>query len=626
MGDTRNSRDLVTLWPGLAYGLHMKRGGPSVATRHSTYRALPWLILSAWAVAVLAVTAAAFARYLDTVDESYGLLLTRYPDASKPAGDVFLFQFLLHPIFEWTGEDLVAYRWAGLAVVLGSVTSMVAASWLFARRSLPATNRYVVATALLVVLASSTAIYALQGRSPGYRSVAFVGLSLVAVGVAITLDRRPVLGGVIAGAASVVAMTGKPTSAAAGACVAAAAVAVAGAPFFRFAGSASLGAFLMTAVVCLSASMSPVALIEYLTRGYRQVTAGQAYVSGLDMFGVAPAPTTALMVFGPVVLLPFAIAALSAWWGRTSGPHYTGLLLLLGGVAAALVSAGAVLSLSQRSLGAQILPLAGIELVLVAVLTTAAFAARPARAQTERALWALVGMLVLLPLAAALGTNTRFAYITGQASAFWALALVLAVALTVTHLDGPPPLLFPALVVVLTVTTATQAVSLTNDGPADSVLGAVVPSGVLGGSLGLGPDDAVVFSSLEQIREEYRLEGVPSVDLTGFATGYQLQLGTRPLGRASFFGALKGSDRSAATALAHESCSDRAEAWLLYAPDNPMDVSTAFTARTLDLDRDYQVVSWFHPTQGPPEWRSLTIRLLRPRTTVYQALGCAGNP
>lgn len=127
---------------------------------------------------------------------------------------------------------------------------------------------------------------------------------------------------------------------------------------------------------------------------------------------------------------------------------------------------------------------------------------------------------------------------------------------------------------------------------------------------------------LERIRTEYHLEGVPSVDLTGAGSGYLLQLGTRPLGRASFFGFLPGAENGARFSLAQETCTDRASAWVLYAKDNPADVSAAFLSKSLDLDRDYEVVATFHPTQGPDVWRPLTLRLLRPRPSAVSALGC----
>ena len=49
-------------------------------------------------------------RGLDRVDESYVLAYIADPDASRAAGEVNLFGFLLHPFYALVGEDIAAFR------------------------------------------------------------------------------------------------------------------------------------------------------------------------------------------------------------------------------------------------------------------------------------------------------------------------------------------------------------------------------------------------------------------------------------------------------------------------------------------------------------------------------------
>ena len=113
-----------------------------------------------------------------------------------------------------------------------------------------------------------------------------------------------------------------------------------------------------------------------------------------------------------------------------------------------------------------------------------------------------------------------------------------------------------------------------------------------GGELLLEPGEAEIARRLRAVAQQYSLgPETPVVDLTGVGAGYAFVLGGRPLGRAHFYGTWEGRVDSARYALERVPCEDRAAAWLLRFPDNPSDVSPAFTDGRLDLAADYDVVT-----------------------------------
>ena len=95
----------------------------------------------------LVLSAVAFSwRGLDLGDEGYTLSLIAHPDAARPAGDVFLFGFVLHPLWVLCGEDIVRYRLLGWGILFAAtlllVTSVDRAWW--GRRREPGDRKSVV--------------------------------------------------------------------------------------------------------------------------------------------------------------------------------------------------------------------------------------------------------------------------------------------------------------------------------------------------------------------------------------------------------------------------------------------------------------------------------------------------
>jgi hypothetical protein len=169
--------------------------------------------------------------------------------------------------------------------------------------------------------------------------------------------------------------------------------------------------------------------------------------------------------------------------------------------------------------------------------------------------------------------------------------------------------------------------SLADGAENESLLAARESVSVRGAELRLPTADAQVMRQLDGVRTVFGIKpSTPVVDLTGISPGYALQLGGRPLGRASLIGVFPGGQEAARYSLSLESCRDRAAAWLLISDDNPADVTSSFVVGDLDLESDYEVVANISPTQGPSEWKAVDISVLRPLTTVHAKLGCEGPP
>ncbi len=189
-----------------------------------------------------------------------------------------------------------------------------------------------------------------------------------------------------------------------------------------------------------------------------------------------------------------------------------------------------------------------------------------------------VGWLVLwcMPYVFALGSNDAFSKQMGQATFFWALCLVAVVmrafdASSARAAQGGTAAGFA--VALAASFTATAFVS----GQSTSLSASGVSTQVAGGILYLPPRTAGAMDELRQIGEEYDISrSTPTMDLSGLSPGYQFQLGGRPLGRAYFLSTFPDSKTAAEQALTHVSCAERAEAWTLFVPENPYDLSAVF--------------------------------------------------
>lgn len=566
------------------------------------------------ATTLLAVALALSGHGLDLVDESYTLSLVADPSASRDSGEIFLFGFLLHPLFEWLGQDIAVFRFVGLAGLAAAsawmgltVASFVADG---PGRRLTRTEAWLTG---VVVGGSAVVAHAVGIRVPSYRSMTLLGLTFVVVGLVHVARRTDRPGGYLIGVGAWVVFTGRPTAALALVLLVPATVALMGAGVVRTVARAAVGTSVAFGVTAMLAAMTPPQLYTYLLRGYQQTQLLGGHESVAAMLGWGPFPIAGLLVLGLPLL---AAAAVSVVLLGTCTPERRRLAEVV--VVVTLMALSAVVA---RAAGLSLADTDGsgaLSMALVLPLLAVLLAAR--RRWTVRGGPILVVLLVM-PYVASLGSTAPLSHTMAQASTFW-VTLVLAVVLTAAPVGSSSPLLAPTAMVCLAVPVTLLWVTVSGSSAVATSLDSGVRTSVGGDSLMLSAGDASVMSALSGVRDEGVAPGTPVLDLTGVGAGYRYQLGAGSLGRASFFGEFPGAEQAAEYALSWETCADRARAVVLYAPDNPADVSRALTLGVLDLSRDYDRIAVFSPTQGPPEWRTLRVEVLRPRPSVAQKLGC----
>jgi len=173
---------------------------------------------TSWSAAVCAVLVAAvtvgvvasrFGWGLDRTDEGQYLTLLADPETGRSS--VFLFGYVLHPLFTLLGGDILGLRIVGLAV---SVLISAALGYTVARL-LPIDRPATLATAAAVG-AFGIGPLSFFPATPSYNTLAYWGCCLWAIGLAHTvLRRRSLLGPAVLGVGGVVAFSGKATTGAA---------------------------------------------------------------------------------------------------------------------------------------------------------------------------------------------------------------------------------------------------------------------------------------------------------------------------------------------------------------------------------------------------------------------------
>ena len=589
--------------------------------------------LALFATALLGTWIWSADRGLDRIDESYVLAYIADPDASRAAGEVNLFGFLLHPLYALVGEDIATFR--RVFVVLVAILAAWAAGecsrcsdqllgWQSARSA-----RWLISIGAAAVSLTS---FTFGLRSPSYYSVVLAGLLVVVVGMCRVLGGRRSLGAALLAVGWWLVFAGKPSSAAALAIAVFAALAACRAVSVRVAVSGLVAVALVSVIVLAVVRMSPGDLVVFLAGGVRQDQLLGGHVDVLALLGLSTGPVMGLVVFGTPIALA-GVAALEIV--RSRAAHRSLYASLLIGIAAVGIALVGLPGLVDRGLGQQIAPLAlvlpifGLWAVGRLIATNGADKEVPRAAADRRTVIALALFLACLPYVEAVGSNSPFTGAMSQAALFWMLATLVGLRVVTasrpgSHLDRVEdqlPRITVVLAVAFAVTGLSMATVLTNGGPGRSLLSASEAVHVAGGTLRLPPDEAVIAQDLGRVGHSAGLTpDTPVVDLTGISAGYAFQLGGRPLGRESFMGVFPGAPDAAAYALAQNSCQDLANAWVLWAPENPFDVSAKVLLGGRRIPGDYEPVGSFTPVQGPASWRVLTVQVLRPSVS---ATGCS---
>ncbi|MBM6405960.1 hypothetical protein JQN72_17090 [Phycicoccus sp. CSK15P-2] len=507
------------------------------------------------AAAVLVALLATAGRGLDLMDESYVLRLVREPDASRGAGEVYLFGFLVNPLYAAVGYDIGMFRVLGFLLVAAVAAGTAREHLLLVG---PDALRRPRGRAVVVgVAAASELVFLLEVRVLSYRSVAVLGLLGVAWGVARLERGHRRSGAVMVGGATVVAFVGKPTTAAA------LLVGLVVWSVWRRVDRHALswgvvGALAAAAVVCLVARMTPWGVVEYLSGGVEVIDDLDAYRGLAEALGLSAFRPTALLVFG----LPLVVAGLLAVGASVFFPRLLGDLVSMGVlvVTAALVARLAVVLLAPTTQGFLILQLG----LLTAAVGGALLWTRWSTMSTPVRSTAMI--LAAAPYAFSVGSNRGLPSLTGQAVAFWVLLVGMLASCAAPRPDGrwPDAACRVAPLAVTVVVAVMTTVLLLDGSQGANIRQASTRTEIGGGSLAL---PAATARDVRRLREVADAGGIthdtPVVDLSGKGAGYAIALGGRFLGRAHFYTTWSGRGASAARALRSVSCEDRARAWLI---------------------------------------------------------------
>ncbi|MEV5962426.1 hypothetical protein AB0L70_11730 [Kribbella sp. NPDC051952] len=376
---------------------------------------------------------------LDITDEGYYLLSYRWWNSNPLA--LTGVQYLYGPVFEWLGYDVARLRLFRLltVVVVHLLFGYSFMRWLRGRRPGAAPTKLWELAGMAVVLAAGGMCYSWLPLTPGYNDVILLGaLTLVScvLWMATAVDReKEVPGWVLVGAGLVIGVMvlAKWTSVAVIGLIVVAAVVVLAGQGRRAVARGILFALGGLAVAALVVQLFVVRL--------------NVAVPGIMTVNKFIAGTS----YSPAELLHLYWSSTLELFGRTLQAHW--LLLIATAVAvvgrwprvriaaAVLAVAGFALSIWQVVRGDGALGGSGhttdytvtlLAAVLVAVVAAVGAVVAGRTGVTDRSLlsrentrgWVILGLLVVLPLVQAFGTNTPLYQIGFNAFAAWAAVMI----------------------------------------------------------------------------------------------------------------------------------------------------------------------------------------------------------
>ncbi len=575
------------------------------------------------ATLLMVVAIASTVRGLDFVDESYFLSLIADPGANRDNGELFLFGFLVHPVYAALGHDVALLRIANL-LVMGGVAAWMAHVVLSEVRSLrPSTRRaspgHLVAVS--VVVASVVSAYAGGVRVPNYRTVDLVGLMLLTLAFVWTTQGHQFRAGLLMGSAWWLSVVGRPPTAVVLVVIIPVLLMVMRALTLRLVAAALVGATAAATLTLVVARMSPCETVAYLVRGYRQNQLIGGHTSIRGLVGLVNPEWGGFVVFGlPVLLMAVVVTLVLHRRDRLPPVAVRAAALAFGILALGVVLAAPMLVAQGRP--SAVLPMALVIPVWTVGLLLMEDRTERGSPRREPPMLFVVMPLLAAPYVASVGTNSPFTHTMALASTFWVLAAMVVTTCSQTETPVARGVGLVTAGLCLAVPAAVLAV-LAGEVELEPGAPPAREATIAGGTLLMTPPDADVLDLLRGVAAKEGLTSrTPVVDLTGVGAGYRFQLGPHPFGRAFLFGIFPGATEGARYSFSWESCEERSRTWVIYADNNPWDVSPAFTQGVLSLETDYKRVATFSPTQGPEEWRGLRMHVLKPTPAVARKLGC----
>lgn len=594
-----------------------------VGSERSAPPSVTWSLATAlMAVATLAVHLSRVGWALDRTDEGQYLLLLSDPESSRRT--VFLFGYVLHPIFSLVGGDILALR------VIGALISVAAAGLLgWATTRVLGLHRREAWTVSGVAAAAGLGPLLYFPLTPSYNTLSFWGVCLWATGLVLALAQptearptearpnearptearragrstwRAVWPGVLMGLGGVVAGVGKVTTGLALAVLTVVALAGLVGPLRRRTAvlpGLVIGAAVSLTGVLLLAGHGPGWLAAFYREGARSVSLLQGHEhlvrwDEIPWDGLLSVPAIAVVVGA-------AVTAVAARRGRGVRAVGTVAAIAVVGVTVIAFATGHVPTNSpQMTAALWWIPLSAVSLLLVRTPRDA----QDAPSGAARAV--AVVCLVALPLAYVVGTNGNYWISQGRAGVFWFVAVVLltrdrAVARRIVTVTAATLVLMVA-VAGLGYAYRYEPMTRAWSHPASTKVAVVSPEGA---RLRVTAQDAETSRALARLARQHHLAGVPILDVTGASPGYIRQLGGTPVGSSWLLGGYPGSLDAALAAVRAENPQRLREAWVLDAPDSPRRIAGLLPALGRPVE-DYEVVATFRHHLG------YNVRLLRP--------------
>ena len=556
-------------------------------------------------------------RGFDITDEGFYLNSISQPtlwDAS-----VTQFGFVYHPLYAWFDGDIALLRRVTVLMTLALSGSTVLAALGRVRRGWPLLVTLSVCTVLAGV---GLRVYDEWLLTPSYNTLAFQGALLVATGLMLWWDAtgegrsdhesartwqfarldRLSLAAVLLGLGGVALFLAKPPAAAATAALVAATLIAGGVLRVRPTLVAVTCAVAVLAVFTIAVDGSPVSFVDRLSRGAGDVTLLEgghslADILRVDSLGLRlPTLTTGVGAFSGVALLTWSLTSAPRRRAR-AGSAAIGIAAFAGvvfvtwlrpGVMDPAVPAAVLVPLS--------IPLGGVAVRLAWLGRRWKGGALALRGRRDGIL--IMGLL-LLPLAATLGTNSNTWVAASQLMICWIAAALVALRPVIAH-DGWP---------VLTATAATTAV-LVSFSTIDAMQDPYRQSGSVwgfragisvtsSGSIDVSAATAEAVAGLQSIAIRSAMPpGTAVLDLTGYSPGLVFALQGIPVNSPWVPGGYPGSDEVLRRTIDRLSCDEVVRGWLLIQPGGPRSIDENFFVETGSRRSDYVMLGSVTPPRA----------------------------
>lgn len=560
-------------------------------------------------------------RGFDRTDEGFYLNSIAHP--RDDASSILLFGYAYHPFYVLVAGDLVTLRWVGMLLSVLTVGSL---AWVSLKTpslvgaEMPhltirvATSLGLSATALVTV--------AQMPLTPSYNTLTLQGLALAATGLILTMTRAGrsgLAGAVLLGVGSWLTFLGKPTTAGLLVILIVLVTCLVPGTWRRRLWVAAACLLLSFATTLVAAGLTPLELVEIMSQGLATSTAlgGHDQILRLDHFPPRGNGFRLVLTLAAVTVLAGYVTARPRRGWRSSRQR---LMLRTLGAAAGTCSTVLVAWLAWSALNrtggalvaasdtlATLLLVCGVAIgatLLAALMGSdsarqAAYTAPQMSGESRRLKIGLLALLVLLPPAYAIGTNTNLWTATGRATCFWLLVLCILMTQSrrgarYNHYRAAAPLVGALMVAILLLASTAGAPYRY-----PALQSATTPTVVGNSRLALTPGDHAAVAELGALGRRLGVNDQTRVlDLTGDSPGSIFLLGARPAGQAWVIGGYPGSEAAARLAIEADSCAVAAA--LLFVAEGapraiPVDVLTSIGR---DLKTDYRSVGQFLRQQG----------------------------